>query len=260
MDALPLFLTLSGREVIVIGDGEAAAAKARLVTAAGGIIAGEDAAAPVLAFVAIDDEAEAQAAATRLRARGLLVNVVDRPAMSDFLMGAIIDRSPVVVAISTGGATASLSRALRGRLEALLPASLGPLARAIGAARGAASAAHPGVSDRRRLWERALAEGAPLDPLRPIADPDAAVAAAIAGASDAIDEVRIITVANADPGELTLNQLAALGRCDTLVVEGAVPPAIVDRARRDAVRLAALPDPAPKGLTVVLQATSSVSQ
>jgi uroporphyrin-III C-methyltransferase/precorrin-2 dehydrogenase/sirohydrochlorin ferrochelatase len=262
MDSLPLFLTICGREVIVLGDGEAAAAKARLVTAAGGVLCGEEATAPVLAFVGIDDEAQALAAAVRLRARGLLVNVVDRPAASDFLMGAIIDRSPVIVAVSTGGATASLSRALRGRLEALLPASLGPLTRAIGAARAAASARHPTVADRRRLWERALAEGGALDPLRPIDSPQAAVAAAIEGSSAATDEMRVIAVRSADPGELTLNQLALLGRCDTLLVEGNVPPAIVDRARRDAVRLAALPDPLPKGLTVVLriQASSSVSQ
>ena len=263
MQSLPIFVALAGRPVIVIGDGEAAAAKARLVTAAGGVIVGEDAADAALAFVAVDDEAEARATAARLRSRGLLVNVVDRPAMSDFLMGSIIDRSPVVVAISTGGATASLARALRGRLEALLPASLGPLATAIGGARAATSAAHPGVADRRRLWERALAEGAALDPLRPLADPVAAVAAAIAGGSAAQDDVRVIGVASADPGDLTLNQLGWLGRCDTLVVEAGVPPAIVDRARRDAVRMAALPASPPEGLTVVLrcvQASSSVSQ
>jgi uroporphyrin-III C-methyltransferase/precorrin-2 dehydrogenase/sirohydrochlorin ferrochelatase len=259
METLPIFLNLAGRSVIIVGDGEAAAAKARLVTAAGGTIVGE-ADAGVVAFVALDDEAEAQAAAHRLKARGLLVNVVDRPAMSDFLMGAIIDRSPVVVAVSTGGATASLSRALRGRLEALLPASLGPLARAIGEARGAASAAHASVADRRRLWERALAEGAALDPLAPLADPEAAVAAAIAGGSAAVNEVREIVVASADPGNLTLNQLAALGRCDVLVVEGDVPAAVVDRARRDAVRLERVPKPV-EGLVVVLrQASNSVSQ
>ncbi|MBC7522087.1 MAG: siroheme synthase, partial [Sandarakinorhabdus sp.] len=152
MDSLPLFLPLAGREVIVLAIGpdsaEPAAAKARLVVAAGGIVADEGAVNPVLAFVAADDADLAAAAATRLRARGLLVNVVDRPALSDFTMGAIIDRSPVVVAISPGRATASLSRALRGRLEALLPASLGALATAIGAARAAAGAAHPRVAGR----------------------------------------------------------------------------------------------------------------
>ncbi len=253
MQSLPIFVKLAGRNVIVIGDGEAAAAKARLVTAAGGIIVGSEAADAALAFVALDDEGEARAAAGRLRARGMLVNVVDRPAMSDFLMGSIIDRSPVVVAISTGGATASLARALRGRLEALLPASLGPLADAIGGARRAASAAHPSVADRRRLWERALAEGAALDPLKRLEDAEAAVAAAIAGGSAAQDETRVISVTSDDPGELTLNQLGWLGRCDTLIVAGPVASAVVDRARRDAVRLPALPEPAPEGLTVVLR-------
>ncbi|WP_416907622.1 MAG: bifunctional precorrin-2 dehydrogenase/sirohydrochlorin ferrochelatase [Polymorphobacter sp.] len=261
MEALPLFLTLSGREVIVLGDGEAAAAKARLVVAAGGLVCGESAEAPVLAFVGIEDEAEAAAAAARLRARGLLVNVVDKPGMSDFLMGAIVDRSPVVVAISTGGASASLSRALRGRLEAMLPASLGALARAIGGARGAAAARHGSVADRRRLWERALAEGGPLDPLVALDDAAATVAAAIDGGSAAVTETREIVVTSADPGELTLNQLGWLGRCDALLVAGDVPAAVVDRARRDAVRLAALPAEPVEGLTVVLRySSSSVSQ
>jgi uroporphyrin-III C-methyltransferase/precorrin-2 dehydrogenase/sirohydrochlorin ferrochelatase len=274
MDSLPLFLVLAGRPVIILAIGpdaaEAAAAKARLVEAAGGIVVGEDAANPVLAFIAADDPVAAAAAAARLRSRGLLVNVVDRPAMSDFLMGAIIDRSPVQLAISTGGASASLSRALRGRLEALLPASLGGLARAIGKARKAASAAHPGIADRRRLWERALADGAALDPLRPLADPEAAVAAAISGVSTAVTKVQTILITSADPDDLTLNQLSALGRCDALLVEADVPAAIIDRARRDAMRLAALAD-APAGLTLVLrwsppaasqpsQASNSVSQ
>ncbi|OYU14666.1 MAG: siroheme synthase, partial [Alphaproteobacteria bacterium PA4] len=112
--------------------------------------------------------------------------------------------------------------------------------------------AHAGVADRRRLWERALADGAALDPLRALADPEAAVAAAIAGGSAAVTETVTIRVASADPGELTLNQLAQLGRCDALLVEGDVPAAVVDRARRDAVRLTVLPDVPVEGLTVVL--------
>jgi uroporphyrin-III C-methyltransferase/precorrin-2 dehydrogenase/sirohydrochlorin ferrochelatase len=253
MQHLPIFVTLAGRRVILVGDGEAAEAKARLVRAAGGKIVGEDAADAALAFVALDDDADALAAAARLRARGLLVNVVDKPALSDFLMGAIIDRAPVTLAISTAGASASLARALRTRLEALLPASLGPLARAILAARDAVSARHPTPNDRRRLWERALAEGGPLDPLAALADPDAAVTAVVAGSSAAAPELLVITITSLDPGELTLNQLNALARCDALVTEGEVPPAIIDRARRDAARLAAVPDPLPPGLTVVLR-------
>jgi uroporphyrin-III C-methyltransferase / precorrin-2 dehydrogenase / sirohydrochlorin ferrochelatase len=254
MQQLPIFVNLAGRAVILVGDGEPAEAKARLVRAAGGTLVGEDVADAVLAFVAIDDDAEAHAAATRLRARGLLVNVVDKPAMSDFLMGAIIDRSPVVVAVSTAGASASLARALRTRLEAMMPASLGPLARAILDARDAVNGRHPTPADRRRLWERALAQGGPLDPLTVLADPETRVAQVVAGTSSATSERMDIAVTSPDPGDLTLNQLNALARCDALVIEGPVPPAIVDRARRDAARLAAVPAPLLPGLTVVLHA------
>ena len=254
MQQLPIFVNLAGRQVILVGDGEPAEAKARLVRAAGGELVGEDSADAVMAFVAIEDDAEAQAAATRLRVRGLLVNVVDKPAMSDFLMGAIIDRSPVVVAISTAGASASLARALRTRLEALLPASLGPLARAILAARDAVAARHPTPTDRRRRWARLLAEGGRLDPFAALAQPEAAVSAVVNGTSAATPELLEIMVISRDPGELTLNQMNALARCDALVIQGDVPPAIVDRARRDAARLDSVSDPLPAGLTVVLRA------
>ena len=253
MQQLPIFVNLAGRQVILVGDGEPAEAKARLVRAAGGELVDEASADAVLAFVAIEDDAEAQAAATRLRARGLLANVVDKPAMSDFLMGAIIDRSPVVVAISTAGASASLARALRTRLEALLPASLGPLARAILAARDAVAARHPTPTDRRRLWERALAQAGPLDPFAALIDVDAAVSRVIEGSSSATPQLLEIMITSEDPGDLTLNQLNALARCDVLVVDGPVAPAIIDRARRDAARLEAVPDPLLPGLTVVVR-------
>ena len=252
MQQLPIFVNLAGKPVILVGDGEPAEAKARLVLAAGGVIVAEDAADAVLAFVALEDEAQAHAAATRLRLRGLLVNVVDKPALSDFLMGAIIDRSPVVVAISTAGASASLARALRTRLEALLPASLGPLARAMLAVRAAASARHPTANDRRRLWERALAQGGPLDPFAAHQDVETAVSAVVEGSSSASPQLLVITITSPDPGDLSLNQLNALARCDALVVAGDVAPAIIDRARRDALRLDAVPDPLLPGLTVQL--------
>jgi uroporphyrin-III C-methyltransferase / precorrin-2 dehydrogenase / sirohydrochlorin ferrochelatase len=254
MQQLPIFVNLAGRNVILVGDGEPAEAKARLVRAAGGTLVAETAHDAVLAFVAIEDAGQALDAATRLRARGLLVNVVDKPALSDFLMGAIIDRSPVMVSISTAGASASLARAVRTRLEALLPASLGPLARAILAARDVVSVRHPTPNDRRRLWERALAEGGPLDPFAAHADAAAAVARVIDATSAATPQYLEIEIGSPDPGDLTLNQLNALARCDALVVQGPVAPGIIDRARRDAARLDAVADPLLPGLTVLLRA------
>ena len=119
MQQLPIFVNLAGRQVILVGDGEPAEAKARLVRAAGGELVGEDSADAVMAFVAIDDDAEALAAATRLRARGLLVNVVDRPELCDFTTPSILDRDPVLIAVGTGGASAGLAKILRLRLERL---------------------------------------------------------------------------------------------------------------------------------------------
>ncbi|WP_373489078.1 bifunctional precorrin-2 dehydrogenase/sirohydrochlorin ferrochelatase, partial [Blastomonas sp.] len=135
MQQLPIFLNLSGRPIILLGDGEAAAAKRRLIERSGGVPVGEDHAGASIAIVAIDDEEEALLAVGRLKARGLLVNAVDRPQLCDFTTPAIIDRDPVLIAIGTGGASAGLAKALRQRLETLLPARLGALALALDAAR-----------------------------------------------------------------------------------------------------------------------------
>uniref|UniRef100_UPI00274166A7 precorrin-2 dehydrogenase/sirohydrochlorin ferrochelatase family protein n=1 Tax=Sphingopyxis sp. KK2 TaxID=1855727 RepID=UPI00274166A7 len=93
MEQLPIFLNLQGRTVVLVGEGEAADAKARLIERAGGRIVPRWEAGATLAFVALDDGAEA--AATDLRAHGLLVNVVDRPDLCDFTTPAIVDRAPV---------------------------------------------------------------------------------------------------------------------------------------------------------------------
>ena len=104
MESLPLFHRLAGQPVLVVGEGEAAAAKARLIQEAGGIVVQALQPGVRLAFVALDDGAEA--VAEELRAAGLLVNVVDRPALCDFTVPAIIDRAPVTVAVGTAGASA----------------------------------------------------------------------------------------------------------------------------------------------------------
>ncbi|HWL47498.1 MAG TPA: NAD(P)-dependent oxidoreductase, partial [Sphingomonadaceae bacterium] len=131
--------------MILLGDGDAAAAKRRLLERAGARIVGEDDAA-ALAIVADGDEA----AVARLRARGILVNATDRPDLCDFTLPAIVDRAPVLVAIGTGGASAGLAKALRQRIEALLPADLGRLAEALFAARAAIRARWPEADARRR--------------------------------------------------------------------------------------------------------------
>lgn len=240
MDVLPIFVRLAGQSVLLVGDGAAADAKARLITAAGGQVVRAVAPGVRLAFVALDDAGAAAAEAARLKAAGLLVNVVDRPALCDFTVPAIVDRSPVIVAIGTGGASATLAKALRERFEALLPARLGVLAAAIFAARGAVTARLPAPADRRTFWDAALAPGGRLDPL---AEHGAgAVTAALEGAQDAAPpRLDIIALTDADPDSLTLRQLRWLSQADTLFHAPDAPPALLDRARRDAVRIAGTP-------------------
>jgi uroporphyrin-III C-methyltransferase/precorrin-2 dehydrogenase/sirohydrochlorin ferrochelatase len=255
MEALPIFVRLVGQPVLLVGDGEAADAKARLIEAAGGRIVRAAAPDVRLAFVALDDEADAKAAAHVLKAAGLLVNVVDRPALCDFTVPAIVDRSPVLVAIGTGGASATLAKALRERFEALLPAGLGDLARAIRGARATVTTRHPAPADRRRFWDAALAPGGRLDPFVVAGDADVAVAAAVAGAvADGGATLVIIDLASADPDDLTLRQLRSLNQADTLFHAAGMAPAILDRARRDAIRVCGDPPAAlPPGRSIWLR-------
>ncbi len=249
MHSLPVFLRLAGRAVILTGTGEAAEAKRRLLERAGAVIVGEEAEA-ALAIVADGDEAVAQ----RLRARGVLVNATDRPELCDFTLPAIVDRDPVLIAIGTGGASAGLAKALRQRLEAMLPARLGALADALAQARAAMKARWPGAAERRRAIDAALAPGGVLDPLR--ADAADAVSGWLgAGGAAVAQGMVMIRLASPDPDDLTLRAARLLGEADAVYHHPDVPPAIVHRARADAVRIMAdaMPDAPGDGLTLWLE-------
>ena len=250
MDRLPLFFDLKGRDVLLLGSGPMADAKRRLIEGAGGRVVAEPGAAR-LAFVALDGH-EAERAAADLTAQGLLVNVVDRADLCDFLVPAIVDRSPVTVAIGTNGASATLAKVLRERLEALLPASLGSLARGIAGRRATLSASLPEPAQRRRFWDRLLASGGPLDPFGPAVDVDAAIDTELAGATTAEPVLVVVTLTSDDPDDLTLRQLRALSQADTIFHSEAAPAAVLDRARRDAVRIVAEESPTelPPGLSL----------
>jgi uroporphyrin-III C-methyltransferase/precorrin-2 dehydrogenase/sirohydrochlorin ferrochelatase len=237
VDSLPIFLRLSGQPVILLGDGHAAVPRRRLIERAGGAAVGEDDDRARLAFVAIDDDAEAEAAATRLRARGLLVNVADKPVLCDFIMPAIVDRAPVLVAIGTGGASSGLTKALRGRVEALLPASLGRLAEALFAGRAQIRTRWSDVSERRMAIDAALAPGGPLDPA--VEQDGAAVERWLAAGApaEAVARLERIALGSADPDDLTLREARLLAAADRIYHRDNVPPAILDRARADAVRI-----------------------
>lgn len=254
MHQLPVFLNLAGRTVVLVGKGEAADAKARLITRAGGRIAPSWEEGATIAFVALDDDTEARAAAGALRARGLLVNVVDRPDLCDFTTPAIVDRAPVTIAIGTGGASAGLAKAIRQRIEALLPARLGALASALHAARDAMKARWPDAAGRRRAIDAALAQGGALDPLRH--DAADAVRDWLEGETPASpSRLETIRLTSADPDDLTLRAARLLGEADHVFHPATVPAAIVDRARADAVRhvTGELPADPPPGLSLWLQ-------
>lgn len=251
IESLPLFHRIAARPVIVLGEGEAAEAKRRLVERAGGVPCGEDEAEARLAFVALDAPEEA---AARLRSRGLLVNVPDRPELCDFTVPSVLDRAPVLIAIGTGGASAGLAKALRLRLERLLPASLGSLATALGQAREALRRKWPDAGERRRALDLALGEGGALDPLSDGAENR--VANWLEAAPQAALINTEIILSSDDFEDLTLRQARLLGSADLIAYEPGIPTSVLDRARADARQLAIRPEEGPppaQGLVVTLR-------
>ncbi|WP_226018272.1 bifunctional precorrin-2 dehydrogenase/sirohydrochlorin ferrochelatase [Novosphingobium sp. FKTRR1] len=259
LHSLPLFHRLTGQPVIVLGHGEAAEAKRRLVQRAGGQVV-EDLAEGIdtgarLAFIAHEDEGAARADAIRARGAGLLVNVVDRPELCDFTTPSLVDRDPVIIAVGTGGASAGLAKALRLRLERLLPQGLGALADALFRARGGMRSRWPTGSERRRALDAALDEGGALDPLREQAGD--AVSGWLAGDAAADAGTFAIALRSADPDDLTLREARWLGQADAVVAGPGVPGAILARARADAARLSPA-DPLPdQGIVVRISAASA---
>ena len=247
LPALPIFVKLAGRPVMLIGEGEAADAKRRLLERAGAQIVGEDGDAR-LAIVAVADPDPVVA---RLRARGVLVNAVDRPDLCDFTLPAIVDRSPVLVAIGTAGVSAGLAAALRQRIEAILPARLGTLAEGLHAARSAIRARWPESGERRRAIGAALT--GPLDPL--VDQPEDAVARWLDAGEAPAPALLRIRLASPDPDDLSLRDARALAQAERIFHRANVPAAILDRARADAVRIACdrAPDAPGAGLSIDLE-------
>lgn len=249
--SLPLFHRITGQPVILLGEGEAGEAKRRLIERAGGVIVGEDDMQARLAFVALTKPDEA---AARLKARGLLVNVTDRAELCDFTVPSLLERGPVLVAVGTGGVSAGLAKALRLRLEALLPASLGALAEGLGAMREALRTRFPDMGERRRSLDSALSEGGVLDPLNESSA--ARVESWLTSAEPLTAGVHELRLRSGDPDDLTLREARLLGAADLLAFEAGVPEAVLNRARADATRQLiasgqAAPDHA--GITVTLR-------
>ncbi|HUL46440.1 MAG TPA: siroheme synthase CysG [Steroidobacteraceae bacterium] len=264
MDYLPVFLRLAGVAAVVVGGGHVAARKADWLLRSGArvtvlapelgpqlalrVARGElthlaEAFAPerlagAAAVIAASDDRAVNAAVSRAaRARRIPVNVVDSPELSSFIFPAIIDRSPIVVAVSSAGASPVLARRVRAQIEALLPARLGALARFLGARRAAVNRALAPAA-RRPFWERLLDGRAGVEVLS--GDESAAArsfARELRGSSDGPGEVYLIGAGPGDPDLLTLRALQLLQEADVILYDRLVPDAILERARRDAERI-----------------------
>ncbi|MDR3394689.1 MAG: siroheme synthase CysG [Parasulfuritortus sp.] len=268
MDYLPIFLDLRGKTALVVGGGDVAARKATLLINAGAwvnvvapgplaesydnlrktdrIIHRQEAFRPEhldgveVVFAASEDDALDQQVYEAASARHLPVNVVDKPKSCSFIMPSIIDRSPVVVAVSSGGEAPVLSRLLRARLETLIPAAYGRLAALAGRFKGPVRKHFPTTEGRRKFWENAL--------LSPVAEmvfsgreqeAEYTLNKMLEDSSTAVGvgEVYLVGAGPGNPDLLTFRALRLMQQADVVVYDRLVSPPILDMCRRDADRL-----------------------
>ena len=270
MRYFPLFTDLEQADVLVVGGGEQAAQKVRLLrkTSARITVVAEsvvdelaelaeigglwillrhfqprDLDGQRLVFAATDDpvlDAEVSRAA---QDRGIPVNVVDAPALSTFVMPAIVDRSPVTVAIGTEGAAPVLAREIKTLLETLLPANFGLLAKRAQGLRDTVAKTVADPRARRRLWERLLQGPFRRAVLRGAEDEAGRILAAELHGADRPAQLRgagrvaLIGCGPGDPDLLTLKAVQRLQEADVLVVDRLVKPKVLEYARRDAERI-----------------------
>ena len=244
MDYFPIFLDLRGRTALVVGAGEAAERKAEALRRAGATVrarAGFDPADLPGCAIAVGAEASAAdlralfAAAT---AAGIPVNVVDQPALCSFITPSIVDRAPLQIAVSSGGAAPVLARLLRAKIESMVPPGYGRLAALAERWKARIRAALPDTQGRRRVLERAL--GGRVAELV-LAGQDAAAERELEREiAEGPDPAGIVYLVGAGPGSadlLTLRAQRLLGEADVIVHDRLVTPEVMDVARRDAERI-----------------------
>src|SRR6185503_6720052 len=199
----------------------------------------EDFTAAAIAVGACEDEEEASRFARAARDAGVPVNVVDRPKFSDFTFGAIVNRSPLVIGISTDGAAPVFSQAIRAKLEGLIPRGFARWAAAAQRWRAAVQSSGLPFNSRRRFWqhftERALRE--------PEAHPQSSDYDLLLNVTKAEAEliktgsVTLVGVGPGDPELLTLRAVRALQSADVILYDDVVSAEILDFARREAKKL-----------------------
>lgn len=247
MQTLPVFLDVKGKYCLLVGEGEVALRKRRLLDSAGAVVVttlhdfSEDNLADVaLVVAASDDDALNERVSRAARLRNIPVNVVDQPGLCSFIFPAIVERGPITVAVSSAGSAPVLTRLLRARIENMLPVSLGAFAQHAGEFRKQVRARLPDMQQRLRFWDRLLQ--------RQLIGADGNLESlAGSGFQQHLDSfildastgfVSVVGVGPGDPDLLTFKALRCLQGCDVVFFDQDVNPVIVSLARRDARQLA----------------------
>ncbi|MZR61719.1 siroheme synthase CysG [Alcanivorax sp. DP30] len=265
MEFLPISWRLQGKQALLVGGGEVALRKGRLLHRSGAILKvvapevcdelrqivaegsgkllernfeNSDIEQCALVICATDDAAENARIANLAGECNVPVNVVDNPSLGDFIFPAIVDRSPVLISISSSGASPVLARKLRSQLESTLPARWGRLADLMARFRQPLKDKLDNVGARRLFWEQAL--DSPIVE-KVMAGKDSEAEAMLAQAIDAADatslsrgEVYLVGAGPGDPDLLTFRALRLLQKADVVLYDRLVGQGIVDLARRDA--------------------------
>ena len=269
MDYLPLFFDIRDKPCLVVGAGEIAARKIELLCRAGANVrivapticesvqalirqhalevterefAESDIADAVLVIAATNDPAVNQHVFERCEAAGLLINSVDNPQISNVIFPGIVDRSPVLVAISTAGNSPTLARVVRGWIEARLPPGLGRLAEFISTRRDEIKSRLSTISERRQFWERIITGLAGERAMRGDASAadrafDSELSAHLSSAGTAAGCVSLVGAGPGDPELLTLKGLRAVQGADVILYDNLVNAQILEYARRDAEKI-----------------------
>ena len=262
---LPAFFALTGKRCVVAGNGAAAAWKAELLAAAGAHVdvlaptptediralvtappdddtialherawQPSDFAGAAVAVAECTDDDEAARFAAAARATGAMVNVIDRPAFCDFAFGAIVNRSPLVIGISTDGAAPVFAQAIRAKIETLIPKGFARWAEAARNWRPRVHARAMSFRVRRGFWER-FADRAIAAPDAPPSETDFATLLT-PGQTDT-GSVVLVGTGPGDPELLTLRAVRALQSADVILFDEKVAPEILDFARREAKKM-----------------------
>ena len=266
MDYLPLFHNLKGRRVLVVGGGDIALRKARLLSEAGAVLrvvapdvepqlaelveqgagqvvrrgyAAGDLAGCVLAIAATDDEPLNAQVSEDARGLGLPVNVVDSPQLCTVIFPAIVDRSPLMIAVSSGGDAPVLARLIRARIETWIPAAYGQLAGLAKKFRAQVKARFANVQQRRVFWEEVFQGNIAEQALAGRSEEAERLLAEklSAAAPKALGEVYLVGAGPGDPDLLTFRALRLMQQADVVLYDRLVAPAILDLCRRDADRI-----------------------